>query len=93
MTNTGKRMDPCVAGHFGIDTLSSGSSGQGCLFSSQIRIISLSLYSNKEENHQFMNTEIETPKPEVYDASDIQVLEGLEAVSYTHLTLPTIYSV
>ena len=27
-----------------------------------------------------MNTEIETPKPEVYDASDIQVLEGLEAV-------------
>ena len=80
MTNAGKRMDPCVAGHFSIDTLSSGSSGQGCLFSSQIRIISLSLYSNKEENHQFMNTEIETPKPEVYDASDIQVLEGLEAV-------------
>ena len=80
MTNTGKRMDPCVAGHFSIDTLSSGSSGQGCLFSSQIRIISLSLYSNKEENHQFMNTEIETPKPAVYDASDIQVLEGLEAV-------------
>ena len=27
-----------------------------------------------------MNTEIETPKPQVYDASDIQVLEGLEAV-------------
>ena len=27
-----------------------------------------------------MNTEIETPKPAVYDASDIQVLEGLEAV-------------
>ena len=27
-----------------------------------------------------MNTEIETPKLEVYDASDIQVLEGLEAV-------------
>lgn len=27
-----------------------------------------------------MNTEKETPKPEVYDASDIQVLEGLEAV-------------
>ena len=25
-----------------------------------------------------------------YDASQIQVLEGLEAVSYTHLTLPTI---
>ena len=80
MTNTGKGMDPCVAGRFGIDTLSFSSSGQGCLFSSQIRIISLSLYSNKEENHQFMNTETETPKPEVYDASDIQVLEGLEAV-------------
>ena len=27
-----------------------------------------------------MNTEIETPKLQVYDASDIQVLEGLEAV-------------
>ena len=24
-----------------------------------------------------------------YDASSITVLEGLEAVSYTHLTLPT----
>ena len=69
-----------MAGHFGGDYLSTVSSGQGRLFSSQIRIISLSLYSNKEENHQFMNTEIETPKPEVYDASDIQVLEGLEAV-------------
>lgn len=69
-----------MAGHFGGDYLSTVSSGQGRLFSSQIRIISLSLYSNKEENHQFMNTEIETPKLEVYDASDIQVLEGLEAV-------------
>ena len=28
-------------------------------------------------------------KKNTYDADSIAVLEGLEAVSYTHLTLPT----
>ena len=39
------------------------------------------------ENELLNSTAVDTANE--YDASEIQVLEGLEAVSYTHLTLPT----
>ena len=35
------------------------------------------------------STNAETATDHEYNASEIQVLKGLEAVSYTHLTLPT----
>ena len=41
------------------------------------------------QNDQLEDAQLDDSlSPEHYDASDLRVLEGLEAVSYTHLMLP-----
>ena len=54
-------------------------------------ISALIISTPPDKHNEYIGLAIQEKKPAFVEAS--VVLEGLEAVSYTHLTLPTIYSV